>query len=115
MREETREEMREAAEVGLITSKGDMITGWRCNNRLPNRLLCYPFFWSAHLDSRKLSPKSRKYLPSQIVALQMTIWGQYRANCEVAGTPYVYKKCASAECRPVEPYTTMYAEQLGAI
>ena len=37
--------------------------------------------------------------------------GQYRANCEVAGTPYIYKKCACAECRPVEPYTTMFAEQ----
>jgi len=24
-----------------------MITGWHCNNRLPNRLQCYPIFWLA--------------------------------------------------------------------
>jgi len=45
----------------------------------------------------------------------MTIWGQYRANCEIAGTPYIYKQCVRDECGPVEPHTTIYAEGEGGL
>jgi len=64
-------------------------------------------FWLARYSIIEYSPLK--------VALQKTIWGQYRANCEVAGTPYVYNKCARAECRPVEPYTIMYAAGEGVL
>ena len=90
-----------------------MITGWRCNNWLHNRLLCYPFFWQARTSIIKMEPEIVKILPSQIVALQLTIWGQYRANCEVAGTRYIYKTCVRDECWPVEPHTTINAEGEG--
>ena len=62
---------------------------------------------SADLDRRPFRPHTHTHTHTlrnsllrrkttfalQIVALQMTIWGQYRVNCEAAGTPYVYKGC----------------------
>jgi len=34
-----------------------MITGWRCNIWLQNRLLCYPFFWLAGASILKIEPE----------------------------------------------------------
>ena len=33
-----------------------MTTGWRCNNRLHNVLLCYPLFWQPRASVIKMEP-----------------------------------------------------------
>ena len=90
-----------------------MITGWRWNNRLPFVVVLSHFLAKRRLDSRQLSPKSSKLVALSNCGSPNDDLGQYSANCEVAGTLYAYKKCAGAECRPMEPFTAMYAEGEG--